>query len=124
MSRKLAWKKSREIKKQKCLETFKAFKRFLKEEGCFYKVMNYLFPPGRTFDNFIDDWIDINGTYPDITKEILNRVETLGPTYKESGYMYWYDTGMGDLAQKWNKRCMLHNFDYSFKIDYESIFPF
>jgi hypothetical protein len=61
--------------------------------------MTYLFPPDRPFDEFIESWIEDG-----CTKDLLNRVGTLGPTYKEKGYEYWL-ARIAKVAADWNEEC-------------------
>jgi len=83
-------------RRNECVANFKIFKRFLKENGCYHKIMKYLFPSGRSYNDFIDSWIKICCVH-----NILNRTETLGPSYKEKGYMDWY-INIKEISTKWN----------------------
>lgn len=61
--------------------------------------MTYLFPPDRSFDEFIESWIEDG-----CSKDLLNSVGTLGPTYKERGYEYWL-ARIAKVAADWNEEC-------------------
>jgi hypothetical protein len=63
--------------------------------------MTYLFPPDRSFDEFIENWIE-----EECSKNLLNRVKTLGPTYKEKGYEYWF-ARIAKVAADWNRECCI-----------------
>ena len=88
-----------ERRRKQCLETFKKFKRFLKDNGQYHNVMTYLFPNDRRFYEFIESWIEEG-----CAKDLLNRVSILGPTYKERGYGYWLSR-IAKVAEDWNREC-------------------
>ena len=71
----------------------------MKDNGQYHNVMTYLFPPDRSFDEFIESWIEDG-----CSKDLLNSVGTLGPTYKERGYEYWL-ARIAKVAADWNEEC-------------------
>lgn len=92
-----------EERRNQCVTIFKRFKRFLKEEGRYRDIMRYLFPPGRTENDFIQKWVFITTEgYENIPLYILNQADLLGPSYTEKGYTHWCEH-IRELAKKWNK---------------------
>lgn len=76
----------KKLSKQEFDSILKIFKRFLKEEGRYHLVINYLFPIGRTKEDMID--AINNETYTSF-KNIFIYGETLGPNYQIYGHDFW-----------------------------------
>jgi len=83
-------------------EYFTHFKRFLKENGYYSLVINYLFPPKRTKEDFFDGvkkLYNLNSSRRYNFGDILHIVYTLGPSYKKS-FAYW-DKIISPISDKW-----------------------
>lgn len=87
----------KQITKKEFDSILKIFKRFLKEEGCYHLVINYLFPIGRTKE---DMFAAINSKEYTSFKDIFNYEETLWPNYQIYGHNFW-ETNIRNLHYRW-----------------------
>lgn len=69
-------------------ECIKILKRFLKEKGRYWQMMDYLFKNGRGKDQFYED---VRRLYDDgyDFRDILHITYTLGPADNKLGLNYW-----------------------------------
>ena len=81
---------------------FKVFKRFLKDEGYYQFMKNYLFND-RTKDEFLQDAYDfLTGNKGVNFGDILHYIPILGKSYKEYGQGYW-ERHIREIDHKWIK---------------------
>ena len=77
----LSPKEVHERRRRKCLETFKKFKRFLKDTGQYHNVMTYLFPPVlETFKiSFLATILDVGAVVADfiLCDSVIEVVENV-----------------------------------------------
>lgn len=78
------------------------FKRFLKENGCYTLIINYLFPGGRTKKDFFNEVRKLYSNNLSIYDfgDILHIVYVLGPSYIKKGHTYWQDN-IAPISSKW-----------------------
>jgi hypothetical protein len=69
-------------------ECIKILKRFLKEKGRYWQMMNYLFKNGRGKDQFYEDVRRLYNKGYDF-RDILHIAYTLGPADAKHGFQYW-----------------------------------
>lgn len=89
---------------EKIDEYFKLFQRFLKEEGKYMEIINYLFHmPNRSKKKFYEDVKLLYKTgYYDFG-DILHIVPALGNSFYILGNQYWR-TEIRPLSIKWGSR--------------------
>ena len=66
---------------------FKRFSRCMKDNGYYKPIMDYLFPPGRTKKDLLDDLND--ESQHNNFAMVLGYVNLLGPSYKKYGQQHW-----------------------------------
>ena len=85
-------------------EYFNFFKRFLKEEGRYMDIINYLFHMShRSKKKFYEDVKLLYKNKDYDFGDILHMVNTLGKSYYILGDQYWR-TEIRPLSRKWESR--------------------
>lgn len=87
----------KQITKKEFDDIFKLFKRFLKEEGKYSLIINYLFSKNRTKKDMINA---INSKSYTSFRDIFNCEETLGVNYQLYGHDFW-EKNIRNIHYKW-----------------------
>ena len=87
----------KQITKKEFDDIFKLFKRFLKEEGKYSLIINYLFSKNRTKKDMINA---INSKSYTSFRDIFNYEETLGVNYQIYGHDFW-EKNIRNIHYKW-----------------------
>jgi len=67
----------------------KRFFRCMKDNGYYKPIMDYLFPPGRTKKDLLDELNDESKRTN--FARVLGYINLLGPSYKKYGQQHWED---------------------------------
>lgn len=85
---------------------FRAFTRFLKDDGTYTFVISHIFPDGRPKEHFLKDAKKLYSEYGENFGDVLHMATTLGDFYRKDTNKnspdYW-ELNIRPINEKWKK---------------------